>query len=204
MSEVSPGVFINMPNTALPDPDDVSYFELEKQRKLFIDFDIGPAIMTIERMIFRWNMEDDGTRPENRRPIWLYIMSYGGDLDYMWSLVDVITASITPIYTVNVGIAASAASLIFLAGHQRMMTHNAKVIIHEGSAQVSGDAVKVMDATENYRKDLKKMKDYILLRTKIPKAVLYKKRSNDWTLDSDYCLENGVCDTVIDTVGEIL
>lgn len=193
-----------MPKQALPDPDEISYYKLEKERKLYLDFDICEDISTIHRMILRWNMEDKDVPVEQRKPIWLYIHSPGGDLGYMWMLVDAILLSATPVYTVDLGMAASAASLIFIAGHKRFMTPNAKVLIHEGAASFAGDAGKVMDATESYKKDLKAMKDFILNHTKIPKPQLMKKRSNDWELDADYCLANGVCDVVIKSLSEVL
>ena len=84
------------------------------------------------------------------------------------------------------------------------MMKRAKVVIHEGSAQMAGDSTKVLDASDSYRKELKRMKDYILEKTKIPRATLMKKRNNDWELDSDYCLENGVCDTVIKSIDEVI
>ena len=193
-----------MPKQALPDPDEISYYKLEKERKLYLDFDICEEISTIHRMILRWNMEDKDIPVEQRKPIWLYIHSPGGDLSYMWMLVDAILLSATPVYTVDLGMAASAASLIFIAGHKRFMTPNAKVLIHEGSASFAGDAGKLMDATDSYKKELKAMKDFILNHTKIPKPQLMKKRSNDWELDSAYCLANGVCDVVIRSLAEVL
>ena len=91
-----------------------------------------------------------------------------------------------------------------MAGKKRFMMPRAKVIIHEGSAQMAGDSTKVLDASDSYRKELKRMKDYILERTEIPKSTLMKKRNNDWELDADYCLENHVCDQVVHSLEEIL
>ena len=190
----------------LPDPDRVSYYKLENERKIYLDDDVDESIMELQRMIMRWNMDDvkNGKTEETAQPIWLYIMSYGGDLDFMWALIDTIEASIAPVYTVNLGVAGSASSLIFVAGKKRFMTKNAKVVIHEGSAQLAGDAIKVQDAADSYKVELKRMKDFILSHTSIPKTQLMKKRANDWTLDSDYCLANGVCDTVISSMREVI
>lgn len=193
-----------LPDPRLPDPDNISYYILEKDRKIYLEIGIGPDILTIQRMILRWNMEDKGVDIAHRKPILIYVMSYGGDLDYMWTLVDTIKLSVTPVITINMGVAASAASLIFIAGHHRKMLPNAKVIIHEGSAAMSGDAVKVMDATDSYRKELKRMKDFILQETKIPAATLNRRKNNDWTIDATYCLANGVCDEVVQSLDDIL
>lgn len=159
--------------------------------------------MALHRMILRWNIEDAGKKPEERAPIWIYIMSPGGEVDIMWALVDAIKLSATPVYTVNVGTASSAAALIFIAGHQRFMTPNAKVMIHEGSAHFGGDAVKVMDFSESYKKELKKMKEFIAANTGILPKQLNAKRASDWELDSAFCLENKVCDRVIESLEEV-
>lgn len=190
----------------LPDPEMISYYVLEKERKIYLDSDIDSSIISIHKMLMRWNMEDirDGKTKETAKPIWIYIMSYGGDLDYMWTLIDAIQASVAPVYTVDLGVAASAASLIFVSGDKRFMTEHAAVVIHEGSASLAGDAIKVQDAADTYKLQLKQMKEFILEHTEIPRRQLMKKRSNDWTLDSDYCLKNGVCDVVVKDMREIL
>lgn len=189
---------------ALPESDDVSRWDLESQRKIWLDDDIGYNMMEIQRLIIRWNKEDQLRSLQDRTPIRIYIMSYGGDLDYMWPLIDTIMLSKTPVYTINVGVAASAAALIFLAGHKRFMMPRSHLIIHEGSAQLAGDAIKVMDQSESYKKQLKQMKDYILEHTEIPRAQLMKKRSNDWELNAEFCLKNKACEQIITTLDEII
>lgn len=190
--------------TVLPIPDEISYYVLEKDRKIYLDVDVSPDIMAIQRMILRWNMEDRGIDPKERKPIHIYIMSYGGDLNYMWSTIDMIQTSETPIYTVNVGQADSAAALIFMSGHKRFMMPRAVVVIHEGHASASGDSTKFLDASDSYRQELKRMKEYILTRTQIPPRLLSKKRNNDWEIDSAQCLEYHICDAVIDNLSEII
>ena len=53
-----------------------------------------------------------------RPPIKLVINSYGGSVDDMFGLIDVILTSKTPIYTYCTGYAMSAGAMIFLAGHK--------------------------------------------------------------------------------------
>ena len=207
MSDMNDSLFSfldDMGENKLPLPDEITYYKLEKERKLFLDYDIDEPIMVLERMIFRWNMEDKGIPPEERKPIWLYIQSPGGYAYYMWSLIDLIGASVTPVYTVNIGQCMSAASLIFMAGHKRFMFPRAKVMIHQGAGKIEGDAQKVADQAASYKEELKQMKDYILSRTAIPAATLNKKKNNDWELNAQYCLENKVCDVVIKSLEEVL
>lgn len=206
MSELIPqAITAFLPDAGgLPDPDLVSEYVFQNQRRLYIDCDVDDNLLQYHRMIMRYNIEDAGIPREQRKPIWLYIHSYGGDLDVMWLFVDLMRASETPIYTVNLGVCASAASLIFITGEKRFMIKHGRVIVHEGSASISGDAVKVQDQAEEYKKELRRMKDYILENTKIPQKDLMRKRNNDWVLDSTFCLANGVCDAIIENVKEII
>lgn len=185
-------------------PEDLNFYLMREQRRIWIDFSVDGSIIEFVRMIHLWNIEDKGIPVEQRKPIWIMLENYGGDSDYMWMMVDTIETSTTPVYTVNLGVAASAASIIFIAGKKRYMMPNANVIIHEGSAQLGGDAVKVLDASDSYRKELKRMKEFILSKTNIPPATLNKKKNNDWSLDSTYCLEHGVCDEVVTSIDQIL
>ncbi len=177
---------------------------LEKERKIYLDYDVSPDIMSLHRMILRWNIEDKGKKPDERQPIYIYIMSYGGDMDYMWSIVDTIGASITPVYTVNIGTAASAAALIFIAGHKRFAFSRSRIIIHEGSASMAGDSTKVLDASDSYRKAIKRMKQYIMSRTQIPPTTLNKKRNNDWEIDAETCMKYGVCEQIVQSLDEVI
>jgi ATP-dependent Clp protease protease subunit len=193
-----------IPDRSLPEPEMMAYWKLSNQRQFYIDADIDVSILSIQREILLINEADNGIPKENRKPIMLYICSYGGDIDYMYSLIDTILLSVTPVCTVNMGVAASAASLIFMSGHKRFMMPRSKVMIHEGSAGINGDANKVMDAADDYRRVIKDMKDFILAHTKIPKNVLMKKRSNDWTLTAPECLNYGICDRVVESLDEVI
>lgn len=179
-------------------------YEMEKDRRIYLDSEVDDTCIEIQKLIMKWNIEDKQNNVKDHKPIWIYIMSYGGSADAMWMLIDTIKASEIPVYTVNVGVAASAASLIFMAGTKRYAFKNSVMVIHEGSAEISGDATKVVDASDRYKKNLQKMKDFILANTEIPKAHLNKKRSNDWFLDSDYCLEHKVCDKIIESISEVI
>lgn len=188
----------------LPVPDLVSYYVLENERKLYLEGDIDGDALNLQRMILRFNIEDAGKPKEERKPIYIYIHSPGGDVDMMWSLVDAIMLSETPIVTVNMGVAASAGGIIFLAGHRRVMLRRSRLVIHEGSARMAGDAVKVMDASESYKKLMKQLQDYILERTKITPQALAKQKCHDWEIDAKYCLEHGACEAIAETISDII
>ena len=99
----------------LPDPDLVNFYKLAEKRIIYLDFDIDIDVMAIHRQIMLWNMEDKELEPDQRQPIKLVIYSPGGYMGHMWSIVDLINASKTPVWTVNIGQASSAAFLMSAA-----------------------------------------------------------------------------------------
>lgn len=202
--QVVENICFELPDQTLPDPSTINYYIFEQDRKLFLDQEIGYPIMEMIKLIMRWNMEDKDKPIEQRTPITIYIMSEGGSLVYMWSMLDAMLASKTPIVTVNLGLAASAASLIFMAGSKRYMLSKAVTVIHQGSGEIAGDANKIMDAVDNYKIELDKMKAFILSRTQINPKLFNKKNKDDWYIDAETCVEYGVCDKVVETLDEII
>jgi len=198
------GANIELPDTTLPEPDMVNQWKLIQDRKFYLDYEIDGTIMGLQRAIFLINQADKDIAPEERKPIWIYIMSGGGFIDYTYALIDLIKLSKTPVYTVNLGMAGSGAGLIFMSGHKRFSLPTAKVVIHEGSTEMKGDATKVLDAADSYKEDIKYMKNFILSNTQIPKALINKKHANDWTLNTEECLKYSVCDRIIESLDEVM
>ena len=187
----------------LPDPDLVNFYKLAEKRIIYLDFDVDIDVMAIHRQIMLWNMEDRDIEIDKRQPIKLVIYSPGGYMGHMWAIVDLINASKTPVWTINIGQASSAAFLIFVSGKKRLMTKNAVCVVHEGAAQMDGDAVKVMDAATTYKEDLKRMKQYIVDHTGIPMRMLTSQKANDWTISADKCLELKACDQLIGSLDDV-
>lgn len=196
---------MNTPQSmSIPDPALLSFYHNLRERRIWLNLEVNEVVLEYARYITRWNIEDSGKPVDQRQPIWLYIFNYGGGADYMWMLTDIIAASETPIYTVNVGKCCSAAALIFMSGKKRFMLPQATVLIHEGSGEIAGDAVKVIDQAESYKSMVKKMHRYILAHSSIPATTLTRKKNNDWELDSETCLKYGICDKVVTSLSEII
>lgn len=193
-------------NGPFPEPEILNYYKMLQNRKLWFDISVDETVLDFIRLIMLFNMEDQQANIpiEEREPIWIYIENYGGDADMMWALIDAIKTSVTPVYVVNMGLAASAAGIIFIAGHKRFMMPSAHVLIHEGSGSIKGDAVKILDQADSYQKGLSRMRSFILDHTRIPASTLKKKRNNDWDISAEDCLKYGICDVIVERMDEIL
>lgn len=65
-----------------------------------------------------------------RKPIILLLNTGGGDMYSAFGLIDVIRSSKAKIYTVCIGMAASAGAMILAAGHKRFALPSTQIMIH--------------------------------------------------------------------------
>lgn len=191
-------------NAQLPDISAVNLYRMANERKIWFDLAVDATTLEWERMIMLWNMEDRGKPVEERKPIFIYMFNYGGSFDFDWSFIDMIDMSLTPVYTVNMGVCASAAADIFIAGKKRFMTRNARLMIHQGGSGFEGDASKVFDNVEDYKRQLKKIESFIVGRTHISSRLYKTHEKDDWWLDASECLKHGVCDKIVESIEDIL
>lgn len=178
--------------------DDLFYLKDLKQRKLFLVGDIDQcSVASIVRNIMQFNCEDKGIKPEDRSPILLYITSSGGEIDAGFELIDIILGSKTPVYTINLGYQYSMGFLIGLAGHKRFATANAKFLMHDGSNFIYGTGTKVQDRMEFQKRVEKRIKEYVISRSKITDKEYDKKLRVEWYLFADEAKEKGFTDYII-------
>ena len=178
-------------NLQLPSPELLNFYKDVQNRSLWIG-DVDDGLLEHIKLILCWNKEDAGKQKDERKPIKLFIHSYGGNADVCFSLISLIKISKTPIYTINMGMAASAGALIFISGHKRFAMDGSAALIHQGSTSVDGTAGQVLAASKAYTDLLKKMQAFILENTKITKAVYNKNKKDDWTILSDKFVEYGI------------
>ena len=87
--------------------------------------------------------------PESRKPIKIFIDTVGGDVQVMWTLINAMKISQTPIYTIVYCTALSAGAHILAAGHKRFAFPGSTILVHSGSRQYTGDAEKVESTKMN-------------------------------------------------------
>lgn len=178
--------------------DDVFFLKDLKQRKLTVNFEIEQfGISDIVRHILQFNKEDAGISPEERKPIILYVVSNGGEVDSGFELIDAIIASKTPVYTVNLGYQYSMGFLIGLAGHKRFAMPNAKFLMHDGSQFIYNSGAKVQDQMEFQRKVEDRVKQYIISRSRLTSEEYDSKLRVEWYLFADEAKEKGFTDYII-------
>ncbi len=195
-------------NLQLPDPQLVAYYKdsSDKHRMLYITRDIDDSLMDEIRCIIRWNLEDEENNipVEKRTPIKLLLLSYGGQIDMCQSMLDIIQLSRTKVICINLGVCASAASLILMAGHERYALKNSWALIHQGQGSAGGTYAMVEAQSANYKKMIENMRDFILSHTKIDSKLYNKQKSKEWYLYDDNMCELGVVDHIVTDISQII
>lgn len=178
--------------------DEIFYLRNLQQRKLYLSDDIDSCIIdTIVRHILQYNADDKNIPIEQRKPILLYVSSNGGEVDAGFELIDVILQSKTPVYVLNLGYQYSMGFLIGLAGHKRFATKNAKFLMHDGTDFIINSGAKAQDQMEFNKRMSKRVKEYILSRSKITSEEYDSKLRVEWYMFADEAKEKGFCDYII-------
>ena len=192
-------------DNTLPDPMELNYWEARKNRTFYIDFEVDDdyQLLEIAKTIINMNMAEKDTPTEDLKPIYLWIMSYGGDLEQANFFCDLVETSRIPIVTVAMGAAMSAAFLIFLAGKRRYAFKHSQLLIHSGSGQLTGTAEQIKEAQLNYNRQIENMKDYILARTTIDSKTFNKNKTKDWYLTADELVKYHIVDKLVENFDDI-
>ena len=133
----------------------------------------------------------------DRKPILLYVVSEGGDVDSGFELIDTIQCSKTPVYTINLGYQYSMGFLIGLAGHKRYAMKNAKFLMHDGSNFVYNSGAKAQDQMRFNSRVEERIKEYILSRGNLTSDEYDAKLRVEWYMFADDAKERGFVDYII-------
>ncbi len=130
-------------------------------------------------------------------PINLHIQSPGGSLLHCFYIIDLIQNLDTPVYTYIDGFAASAATLISVAGKKRFITKNSLMLIHQLSASEDGKYNQLKDSIENYDTMMNNICNIYLKNTYLNETTLEMLLSHDLWLNSEKAYEYGLVDEII-------
>lgn len=184
-------------NLQLPDPELRDYYRDEQNRIFWVDGAIDDNLLDLVKMIMRCNKEDKDVPAEDRNPIRVLIDSPGGDVQSLWTTIKAIEISKTPIWTINLCSAYSAAADLMASGHRRFALPGTNFMVHNGSCNYGGQVDQVESMKKYFDKLGKKITDNFLARTKVDPKIFKKKAVSDWFFDENEALEMGVIDEVI-------
>ncbi len=131
--------------------------------------------------------------------ITLYIHSNGGCVFSGLSGMDHIRSMKIPVTTVVDGVCCSAATILLLGGHSRLMKQNSFVLIHQISNNMWGKFEELKDEMQTVTKLMEHVKHIYKTETCISDSKLKKFMKRDVYLDSSQCLKYGIVSGLLPT-----
>ena len=129
--------------------------------------------------------------------IFLHINSFGGSVFAGMSSVDYILNSKVPITTVIDGCAASAATIMSVVGHHRVMHKHSFMLIHQISSAMWGKFEEMKDDMKNSELLMDTIIKIYEEHTRIPRSDLETILKRDIWWDAKTCLDYGLVDEII-------
>jgi ATP-dependent Clp protease protease subunit len=142
---------------------------------------------------------------DSEKPITMYINCPGGDADSGFGIYDCMRLIRAPITTVCMGLAASAAIIIFLGGKQgrRFSLPNSRFLIHQPSSQAQGQASDLEITAKEILKTRDKYNEIIAAEIGIKSEAIVKDAHRDFWLSAQEAVEYKLADKLIQSHAEL-
>ena len=172
-----------------------------RYRKLLLsDYIENASVKNIITQIMDINYDDDLREKDykdwERKPILLFINSFGGSVYDGLALVDIIRQSTTPVYTISIGSSMSMGFWIYLAGKKRFVGENATLMFHDISTYI-------WDKAEGIKQEIKELDrlQEILIKEIVNTSLVkreqlqdYITRKAEWYIPADEAIKLKLAD----------
>ncbi len=169
------------------------YSRLLKDRIVFLSGEINDDVanLVVAQMLFLEMENPDAD-------ISLYINSPGGSITAGMAIYDTMNYIKSPVRTVCVGMAASMAAFLLMAGEKgkRLALPNSEVMIHQPLGGASGQASDVQIRAEWLLKTKQKMNKLIAEMTGQALSRVEKDADRDYFMDAKEALKYGIIDEI--------
>jgi ATP-dependent Clp protease protease subunit len=170
------------------------YSRLLKERIVFVSGSIDDTIATVvtAQLLF---LEAENPKKE----ISMYINSGGGIVTSALAIYDTMQYIRPQVATLCIGQAASAASLLLCAGEKgmRFILPNARVMLHQPSGGISGQAVDMARHAQEIVKIKRRLNDIYVRHTAKPLDLIEKTLDRDTFMTAEEALSFGLVDQVM-------
>jgi ATP-dependent Clp protease protease subunit len=170
------------------------YSRLLKERIIFVSgpIDDGVATVVIAQLLF---LEAENPKKE----VSMYINSPGGVVTAGLAIYDTMQYIRPQVSTMCIGQAASAASLLLCAGEkgQRYALPNSRVLLHQPSGGISGQAADIARHAQEIIKIKRRLNEIYAKHTGQGVDVIEKALDRDYFLTAEEAKSFGLIDNVL-------
>jgi len=170
-----------------------------KTRTILLSGEIrkGLAEKTIRQLLLMEAMSDE--------PVRIFIDSPGGDADAGYAIFDMIRFIKPPVYTIGMGLVASAAAIIQLAApkDRRLGLPNSHYLIHQPLSGIRGVATDIEIHARELEKLRAKINHLIAEETGNPVEQVEKDTDRDYWMSAQEAVKYGLISKVITNRSEM-
>lgn len=170
-------------------------------REIYITSITPQTAEAFDKVIRMWNNIDDVEAIEytKREPIKVYINSLGGDFNAMFTMMDSIKMSRTPIHTINIGVVQKEAFFIYIMGHQRHSYPRASFLFERDLKHLDDADANTDKYVNFYTRQLTDLKDSLLEKTKITDVEYSKHLKGVWWIAAEDAHKLRICTEILYT-----
>ena len=180
-------------------------FDDEPSRSFVLSSDIDDSsAYDVMRFILYINeyddYEEDTVKDYVRKPIKIYINSFGGSVYDGFAIIGMMENSKTPVHTYAYGSVMSMALLIFVTGSYRVANRFASFMYHEILDQPVYEKLTALSENIEESKRIMNMYDgQLLAKSMLKKKQLddHKKNKSDWYMTAETGQKYGFVDEII-------
>jgi ATP-dependent Clp protease protease subunit len=193
-------IFLNIPPSGNEQYTFGAIKSIENKIFFYADIDSTSAV-ELNKMLIETDIKLQNTKNtlgDDYTPVChLHLSSNGGEIFSAFAIVDTIRQMKSKVYTYVDGAAASAATLILLAGEKRYMGKYSHLLIHQLSGGMYGKFNEMEDEIYNCTALMKLLKTFYKEKTKMPMKKLDEILSKDIWLNAEECQQFGIIDQII-------
>jgi len=132
-------------------------------------------------------------------PIMLYICSPGGSVAAGLALLDVMQHVSAPVFTVAIGLTASMAAILLIAGEPgyRYALPHTRILLHSIQGHTAGRMEEVESAMQFHRECDREIEELLLVRTQIPRSRLRRLLRQERFLSAEQARKFGLIDWIL-------
>lgn len=183
-----------------PKKDDLAHSVLRKTRSIMLTGEVSKEMTDqVCKQLLYLNSESQ------TQPIQIYIDSPGGDADAGYAIFDMIRFIDAPVYTIGLGLVASAGALILIAPpkQQRLALPNSHYMIHQPLSGIRGVASTIEIHAREVEKLRERINRHIAEATGKKLKQVAQDTDRDYWLSSDEAKDYGLVTNVLSSMQQL-
>ena len=180
--------------------DDLTHSVLRKTRSIMLTGEVSKEMTDqVCKQLLYLNSESP------IKPIQIYIDSPGGDADAGYAIFDMIRFIDAPVYTIGLGLVASAGALILIAPpkDQRLAMPNSHYMIHQPLSGIRGVASTIEIHAREVEKLRERINRHIAEATGKKFGQVAQDTDRDYWLSSEEAKDYGLVANVLNSIQQL-